>query len=128
MEDHRMELQNMDLRGGSLQISTEVLGKIARCAALEVDGVAEVSCGSQNKKVKDLLERANVQLPVVVEMKDGTAEITLHLVVAFGARIPAVAEKVQENVKSAVQSMANITVSRVDLVIAGLALPAEPNA
>ena len=30
-----MELQNMDLRGGSLQISTEVLGKIARCAALE---------------------------------------------------------------------------------------------
>ena len=123
-----MELQNMDLRGGSLQISTEVLGKIARCAALEVDGVAEVSCGSQNKKVKDLLERANVQLPVVVEMKDGTAEITLHLVVTFGARIPAVAEKVQENVKSAVQSMANITVSRVDLVIAGLAAPAEPNA
>ena len=123
-----MELQNMDLRGGSLQISTEVLGKIARCAALEVDGVAEVSCGSQNKKVKDLLERANVQLPVVVEMKDGTAEITLHLVVAFGARIPAVAEKVQENVKSAVQSMANITVSRVDLVIAGLAVPTEPNA
>lgn len=123
-----MELQNMDLRGGSLQISTEVLGKIARCAALEVDGVAEVSCGSQNKKVKDLLERANVQLPVVVEMKDGTAEITLHLVVAFGARIPTVAEKVQENVKSAVQSMANITVSRVDLVIAGLAVPAEPNA
>ena len=123
-----MELQNMDLRGGSLQISTEVLGKIARCAALEVDGVAEVSCGSQNKKVKDLLERANVQLPVVVEMKDGTAEITLHLVVAFGARIPDVAEKVQENVKSAVQSMANITVSRVDLVIAGLAVPAEPNA
>lgn len=122
-----MELQNMDLRGGSLQISTEVLGKIARCAALEVDGVAEVSCGSQNKKVKDLLERANVQLPVVVEMRDGTAEITLHLVVAFGARIPAVAEKVQENVKSAVQSMANITVSRVDLVIAGLAVPAEPN-
>lgn len=123
-----MELQNMDLRGGSLQISTEVLGKIARCAALEVDGVAEVSCGSQNKKVKDLLERANVQLPVMVEMKDGTAEITLHLVVAFGARIPAVAEKVQENVKSAVQSMANITVSRVDLVIAGLAAPTEPNA
>lgn len=119
-----MELQNMDLRGGSLQISTEVLGKIARCAALEVAGVAEVSCGSQNRKVKDFLERANVQSPVTVEMRDGTAEITLHLVVAFGARIPSVAEKVQENVKTAVQSMTNVTVSRVDLVIAGLA-PAQ---
>lgn len=119
-----MELQNMDLRGGSLQISTEVLGKIARCAALEVAGVAEVSCGSQNRKVKGFLERANVQSPVTVEMRDGTAEITLHLVVAFGARIPSVAEKVQENVKTAVQNMTNVTVSRVDLVIAGLA-PAQ---
>ena len=119
-----MELQNMDLRGGSLQISTEVPGKIARCAALEVAGVAEVSCGSQNRKVKDFLERANVQSPVTVEMRDGTAEITLHLVVAFGARIPSVAEKVQENVKTAVQNMTNVTVSRVDLVIAGLA-PAQ---
>lgn len=42
-----MDFQNTDLRGGSLQISTEVIGKIARCAALEIDGVAEVSCGRQ---------------------------------------------------------------------------------
>ena len=98
MEDSTMDLQNMDLQGGSLQISTEVVGKIARCAALEVDGVAEVSCGVQNKKLK-----------------------SLHLMMQFGARIPSVAEKVQENVKSAVQNMTNVTVSRVDLVIAGLA-------
>ena len=46
-----MDLQNMDLQGGSLQISTEVIAKIARCAALEVEGVAEVSCGTQNKNL-----------------------------------------------------------------------------
>ena len=40
-----MDFQNTDLQGGSLQISTEVIGKIARCAALDIDGVAEVSCG-----------------------------------------------------------------------------------
>lgn len=116
-----MDLQNMDLQGGSLQISTEVVGKIARCAALEVDGVAEVSCGVQNKRLKSLLETSSIQPPVVVEMRDGTASITLHLMMKFGARIPSVAEKVQENVKSAVQNMTNVTVSRVDLVIAGLA-------
>lgn len=115
-----MDLQNMDLQGGSLQISTEVIAKIARCAALEVEGVAEVSCGPQNKKLKDLLE-ASIQPPVAVEMRDGTAELTLHLIMASGARIPAVAEKVQENVKSAVQNMTSVTVSRVNLVIAGLA-------
>lgn len=115
-----MDLQNMDLQGGSLQISTEVIAKIARCAALEVEGVAEVSCGTQNKKLKDRLE-ASIQPPVAVEMRDGTAELTLHLIMASGARIPAVAEKVQENVKSAVQNMTSVTVSRVNLVIAGLA-------
>ena len=116
-----MDLQNMDLNGGSLQISTEVIGKIARCAALEVEGVAEVSCGKQNKKVKELLAAASIQPPVTVEMRDGTAELTLNLVVKFGAKIPTVAEKVQENVKAAVQNMTNVTVSRVNLVIAGLA-------
>lgn len=115
-----MDLQNMDLQGGSLQISTEVIAKIARCAALEVEGVAEVSCGTQNKKLKDLLE-ASIQPPVAVEMRDGTAGLTLHLIMASGAHIPAVAEKVQENVKSAVQNMTSVTVSRVNLVIAGLA-------
>ena len=115
-----MDLQNMDLQGGSLQISTEVIAKIARCAALEVEGVAEVSCGTQSEKLKDLLE-ASIQPPVAVEMRDGTAELTLHLIMASGARIPAVAEKVQENVKSAVQNMTSVTVSRVNLVIAGLA-------
>ncbi len=120
-----MDLQNMDLKGGSLQISTEVIGKIARCAALEIEGVTEVSCGRQNKKVKDLLEIASLQSPVTVTMREGTAEITLNLLVNFGVRIPSVAEKVQENVKSAVQSMTNVTVSRVDLVIAGLSAPQE---
>ena len=116
-----MDLQNMDLNGGSLQISTEVIGKIARCAALEVDGVSEVSCGKQNKKLSNLLEASSIQTPVAVEMRDGTATITLHLMMRFGARIPSVAEKVQENVKNAVQNMTNVTVSRVNLVIAGLA-------
>ncbi len=116
-----MDLQNTDLQGGTLQISTEVLAKIARCATLEIEGVAGVSCGKQNKKLSNLLEASSIQTPVAVEMRDGTATITLHLMMRFGARIPSVAEKVQENVKNAVQNMTNVTVSRVNLVIAGLA-------
>lgn len=114
-----MDLQNTELMGGSLQISTDVIAKIARCAALEVEGVTDISCGRQGKRVKELLEI--IQTPVTVEMKEGIAEITINLIVGFGTRIPTVAEKVQENVKSAVQNMTNVTVSRVNLVIAGLA-------
>lgn len=115
-----MDMQNMELEGGSLQISTEVIAKIARCAALEIEGVADVACARQNKKMKSLLESVNLQMPVVVEMRDGTANITVNLVVHYGTRMPVVAEKVQENVKSSVQNMTGIVVSSVDLVIAGL--------
>ena len=117
-----MDMQNMDLMGGSLQISTDVIAKIARCAALEIDGVADVSCGrQQSKKAKELLEIVNIQPPVTVEMREGTADITLNLIVRFGTCVPVMAEKVQKNVKSAVQNMTRVTVSRVNLVIAGLA-------
>mgnify|MGYP000307331635 CR=1 FL=1 len=57
-----MDFQNTDLQGGSLQISTEVIGKIARCAALEIDGVAEVSCGRQNKKLKEQMREQQERL------------------------------------------------------------------
>ena len=121
-----MDMQNMDLMGGSLQISTDVIAKIARCAALEIDGVADVSCGrQQNKKAKELLEIVNIQSPVTVEMREGTADITLNLIVRFGTCVPVMAEKVQKNVKNAVQNMTRVTVSRVNLIIAGLA--AEPS-
>ena len=125
-----MDMQNMDLMGGSLQISTEVIAKIARCAALEIEGVAEVSCGrQQSKKAKELLEMVNIQSPVTVEMREGTADITLNLVVRFGTCIPVMAEKVQKNVKNAVQNMTRATVSRVNLIIAGLAAePSDPAA
>ena len=117
-----MDMQNMDLMGGSLQISTDVIAKIARCAAMEIDGVADVSCGrQQSKKAKELLEMVNLQPPVTVEMREGTADITLNLIVRFGTCVPVMAEKVQKNVKSAVQNMTRVTVSRVNLVIAGLA-------
>ena len=73
-----MDFQNTDLRGGSLQISTEVIGKIARCAALEIDGVAEVSCGRQNKKLKDLLEASSIQSPVVVRTSSWIRKIWIY--------------------------------------------------
>ena len=113
--------------GGSLQISTEVIAKIARLAALEVDGVADVATGT-SQNVRSLLGRTGLQKQVTVVMEDGIATVTVHLTVVYGSKVMPLCEKVQENVKSAVQNMTNVTVSRVDLVIAGLAPAAEPQA
>ena len=90
-----MEVQKNGETGGSLQISTEVIAKIAKLAAMEVDGVQDVS----------------------------VAQITVNLLVAYGSRIPSMCAKVQENVKSTVQNMTGITVSRVNVVVRGVVVP-----
>ena len=108
----------MDVRNsidGSLQISNEVVAKIAKLAALEIDGVADVSSGSM-QSVRGLLSKASLQKPVTVDLSDGVAVVQVHVIAKYG--------KVQENVKQTIQNMTGITVSRVDVIVAGLEEPA----
>ncbi len=102
---------------GSLQIATDVLGKIACQAAQEVDGVAAVQQAVNS--VRSAVT-SRIQKPVNVVILDGVAEITVHVVVRYGVRIPGLCERVQENIKTAVQSMTGVTVSRVNVVVAGI--------
>lgn len=115
-----MDVQNTI--GGSLQISTDVLAKIARLAALEVGGVAEVTTGN-SQNVRRLLGRTGLQKPVSVSLEDGVAAATVHLTANYGQKIMPLCEKVQENVKQTIQNMTGITVSRVDVLVVGLAQP-----
>lgn len=101
--------------GGSLRISTEAIAKIAKVAALEVDGIDEIVTPSQS--IRALLGSPKQQKPIRVEMKEDLAEITIHVKVAYGTKVNLAGEKVQENVKSAVQSMTGIMVSRVNIVV-----------
>ncbi len=119
-----MEVENASV-AGSLQISTDVVAKIAKLATLEVEGVHEVSAGKTS--TRNLLGKVSLQKPIAVQMTDDVAEITVNIVVDFGCKIPGVCEQVQNNVKNAVQNMTSITVSKVNLVVAGVAVE-EPAA
>ena len=112
-----MEVSNSNVVNGSLQISTDVIGKIAKLAATEIDGVVDVCAGSAG--MRSFLGKVNLQKPVSVELLENVAEITVSLTVRYGSQIPAVCEQVQENVKSAVQNMTSITVARVNIVVVG---------
>lgn len=101
--------------GGSLRISTEVIAKIAKMAALEINGVACIAAPSQS--IRGMLVSQTKAKPVRVEMKEDLAEITVHIKVFYGTKVNSIGEKVQNNVKSAVQSMTGITVSRVNIVV-----------
>ena len=117
-----MEVKNSDNMGGSLQISTDVIAKIARLAALEIEGVKAVSCG--NSPVKGFFAKVNIRKPVEVELTDEVAQITVNVIVRYGYRIPSVCESLQKSVKASVQNMIGITVSKVNVVVTGVSLSA----
>lgn len=115
-----------DNMSGSLRISTEVIAKIAKVAALEIDGIDAVVAPSQS--IRGLLGSPKQQKPIRVEMKDDLAEITVHVKVAYGTKVNLVGEKAQENIKAAVQNMTGITVSRVNIVVEAISVEPEENA
>lgn len=113
-----MDISNQGSIGGSLQISTDVIARIATLSSLEIDGVKEVSTATMG--VKNLFNKISIQKPVVVELADDVADITVSIVVEYGCKIPSLCEKVQENVKTSVQNMTSITVAKVNIIVAGV--------
>ena len=80
-----MEVSNSNAVGGSLQISTDVLAKIARLATLEVDGVHAVCLGSAG--VKGFFPKGGLQSPIEVALADDVAQITVSLQPDYGCKI-----------------------------------------
>lgn len=100
---------------GSLRISREVLATIAEAAAREVPGVYSLSGSFYDGMVRSRAPRgASVVVP------DDIAQVQLRLVLESDAKIQDVAQRVQQSVKDAVQNMTGITVSKVNIVVAGI--------
>ena len=121
-----MEGFNSHNSGGSLQISTDVVEKIAKHAAMEIEGVRGVMPAVSG--AKSLIGRIAPTKPITVELKNDVADISVSIQVEYGTKIPELSEKVQQNVKESVQNMTSISVARVDVVVAGLAVEEKPEA
>ena len=109
--------------GASLRISNDVLTKIAEVAATEIRGVASegehlVIC---DKNMAQFTGKIMPQSPVKV-LKNDAVEVTISIVVLQGFKAENVARSVQESVKSAIQNMAGISVSKVNVKIADIML------
>lgn len=113
-----MEFKNTVKQEGGLKISVTVIEKVAKIAAMEVDGVRNVSVGSSG--VKGFLAKTNLPKAVEVNMIEGVADITVSIVVKYGVKLPAVCKEVQQAVKANVQNMTDITVSKVNIVVTGV--------
>ncbi len=97
---------------GSIKISEAAIRAIAETAVTDIDGVERLTarkCG--------LLGCTE---PVTIRVAEDMVEITVHIILAGGAKLTRVAEQIQRNVKENVQSMTGVIVSKVNVVADGI--------
>ncbi|MDR0197120.1 MAG: Asp23/Gls24 family envelope stress response protein [Oscillospiraceae bacterium] len=104
---------------GGLKISGDVIIKITELAAMEIKGVS-VNGNRLETAENPLLIAKRFSSPIRASFKGEAAEIDISIVVVEGNKAVRVAKSVQRSIKSAVQNMTGIAVSKVNVKIAGV--------
>ena len=104
-------LQHGSYEVGTLRIEPDVVGAIAGLAASEVPGVA----GMSGVSLVEMLRKSNLSKGVRVTIGEREAIVDLYIVLEYGVKIPEVAQRVQENVRSAIETMTSLQVVEVNV-------------
>lgn len=107
---------------GSVKIANDVVATIAGLAATEIEGIAGMSGGIAGG-IAELLGRKNLTKGVKVEVGESEVAIDIYIIVEYGSIIPQVAQKVQDKVKNAVESMTGLKAKFINVHIQGVIFP-----
>ena len=118
MEMKRPEIPN-DM--GEVRIADEVVSTVAGLAAIEVEGVASMS-GGWGTDLVEKLGKKNFGKGIRVEINDQETSIDIFISIMYGYPIPQVAENVQKEVRTAVETMTGLTVKAVNVHIVSVTL------
>lgn len=109
---------------GDVQIEDSVVAIIAGLAATESEGVASMAGNITNELVAKLGMK-NLSKGVKIDVLEGVVTVELNLNIQYGYNIFETSQKVQEKVKAAIENMTGLTVSDVNVRIAGVDMEEE---
>ena len=104
---------------GEVRIADEEVAIIAGLAATEVEGDASMAGNITNELVSKLGMK-NLSKGVRVSVLEDCVEVEVALNIAYGYSIPEVSAKVQEKIKSAIETMTGLSVALVNVRIASV--------
>lgn len=106
---------------GEVKIASDVVAAIAALAATEIDGVYSMA-GNITNELIGKLGMKNLSKGVKILMEGGIVRVDMMVVVNYGYSIPEVSEQVQERVSQQIENMTGLSVSEVNVRIAGVKL------
>ena len=117
-ERNTYTIQN-DPNMGEVKIADEVVAIIAALAATEVEGVASMAGNITNELISKLGMK-NLSKGVKVDVLEGVVTVALALNMKYDYSIVETSTKVQERVKSAIETMTGLEVADVNITVAGV--------
>ena len=118
MENNNYVLEE-DINLGTVKIADDVVAMIAGLACMEVEGVGAMA-GNVGNELLDKVGVKSLTKGVKVYVTGKKVKTDVALLVAYGYNIPAVSQKVQDRVKSAIENMTGLEVTDVNVRIAGV--------
>lgn len=109
---------------GEVKIASDVVAAIAALAATEVDGIHSMA-GNITNELIGKLGMKNLSKGVKILMENGIVRVQMMAVINYGYSIPDVSKQVQERVSQQIENMTGLTVSEVNVRIAGVNLENE---
>ena len=122
-ERNTYTIQN-DPNMGEVKIADEVVAIIAELAATEVEGVASMAGNITNELISKLGMK-NLSKGVKVDVLEGVVTVALALNMKYDYSIVETSTKVQERVKSAIETMTGLEVADVNIKVAGVEMEGD---
>ena len=110
----------MSTEMGKIIIDRDVLAKYAGSASTECFGVVGMASVNVKDGVTKLLKRENVSRGVNVSVSGSKIRIQLHVIVAYGVSIRAVAQNILENVRCRVEAYTGMEVEKICVIVEGV--------
>lgn len=119
MADNRKTFNIKSDETGEIRIADEVVAIIAGLAATEVEGVSSMA-GNITNEIVSKLGMKNLAKGITVEVVEDEVKVDVAINIDYGYSIPEVSAKVQDKIKTTIESMTGLEVAIVNIRIASV--------
>lgn len=106
----------MENEFGTVKIANDVVAMIAGLAATEVDGVCEM-VGNISDEIMSSFGTKKQPKGVKVDILENVVSVDMAITLEYGYNIPGTCSKVQDKVKSTIETMTGLEVAEVNIRI-----------
>jgi uncharacterized alkaline shock family protein YloU len=104
---------------GAVRIHKNVISSISSIAALEIEGVKRVGANLRSSLLELFGQKSYLAIKVDIS-KNEEVKVEIPLIIKFGYNIPDTANRVQENVRQALEKMSNLSVKDINVNVKGI--------